>query len=467
MSVPVITVAQMREWERATWNTGQTEAAVIERVGECLARRIMELTDAQDRVVLLAGIGHNGDDVRAALPHLHERRAFLINVVEPETAVGELEQALALRPVWIVDGLFGIGLTRPLEPEWQRLVNAVNNSHCDVLAVDVPSGLDEKGRALPIAVRASITLSIGAAKTGLLKTEAAEFVGRLEVASDVGLVECPCVSELRWVLPSDFQSYPPKRPVAGHKGTFGHVAIMGGSVGFHGASILASRGAQRARPGLITVFTQPEVYLPVAAQLQAVMIRPWSEAQDFSKFTAVLCGPGLAAETLPRSFTVTVQELWQRSMAPVVVDASALAWIPRGRQSLPGVRVITPHPGEAAQLLGSTVSHVQGDRPRALRELSMAYGNCWVVLKGQHTLIGRAEGDLYVNSTGNSGLAQGGSGDLLGGFIAGLLAQPALQTDVGVALRFAVYEHGAAADRLDNQRQNWLVEELAVELGRF
>ena len=130
------------------------------------------------------------------------------------------------------------------------------------------------------------------------------------------------------------------------------------------------------------------------------------------------------------------------------------------------IRVVTPHPGEAARMLGKTVNEVQANRPRALREISTRFGNCWVVLKGHQTLVGRSTGEIFVNSSGNPHLAQGGSGDVLAGFIAGLLAQPALQGDVGKTLRFAVWQHGAAADALQATRTNWVVEDLVAEIGR-
>ncbi|HEY0551166.1 MAG TPA: NAD(P)H-hydrate dehydratase [Verrucomicrobiae bacterium] len=466
MPVPVISVAQMREWEVATWASGQTETAVIARVGAYLARRALALTRQGDSIVLLAGRGHNGDDVRAMQPHLRERSVRLINVNEPVAALAELGSALQQSPTLIIDGLFGIGLSRPLADDWQRLIAGVNDARCRVLAVDVPSGLDvETGRPLPAAIRATLTITIGAPKRGLLVPSAAAFVGRLEVAEDVGLVPCPSNGELQWTLPKDFAGHPPARPSDGHKGTFGHAAIIAGSIGYHGAAILAARGAQRARPGLITLFTQSEIFAPVAAQLQAVMVQPWRDAMEFSKFTAVLFGPGLAAENLSPRVRECTQELWRTSRLPVIVDASALEWLPR-EGSWPGaIRVITPHPGEAARLLGCEVITIQNDRAAALRALAKQF-NCWVVLKGQHTLIGRAEGKLFVNSSGNADLAQGGSGDLLAGYIAGGLAQPLLQNDPLLTLRHAVFEHGAAADRLSGRRQNWIVEELAQELGR-
>ena len=129
------------------------------------------------------------------------------------------------------------------------------------------------------------------------------------------------------------------------------------------------------------------------------------------------------------------------------------------------IRVVTPHPGEAARLLKTTPANIQENRPQAVREISKLFGNCWVVLKGHQTLIGRGTDALFVNSSGNPHLAQGGSGDLLAGFIAGLLAQPALAEDVGRTLRYAVWQHGATADALSARQRIWTVEDLAQELG--
>ena len=179
----------------------------------------------------------------------------------------------------------------------------------------------------------------------------------------------------------------------------------------------------------------------------------------------MLIGPGLAADDLPGDLKETAGEMWLQSSMPIVVDASALDWLPPGTFHDKAIRVITPHPGEAARLLGSTVDEVQADRVEALRALSAKFGDCWVVLKGQHTLIGRSEGQILVNPTGNPGLGQGGSGDLLAGYLAGLLAQPLLLEDVFHTIRYAVWQHGAAADELASQAPNWVVEDLAKCIG--
>ena len=467
MSVPIINIAQMREWENLTWATGRTEAEVIRRVGREIARHAQKLTRANDAILILAGKGNNGNDARAAQEFLEGRKTELLEVIAPENYLPALETALRQKPALIIDGLFGIGLNRALDDGWKKFIALVNGSKIPVLAVDVPSGLNaETGENFGAVIEAAVTLTVGAPKTGLLAQNAWPFVGRLEIADDVGLIPCPHVTELNWTLPDDFENFPPQRAVAAHKGSFGHLAIVAGSFGFHGAGILAARGAQRAQPGLVTLFTQENVYHAIAAQLQSVMVNVWTPSKDLlAAARAVLVGPGLAAPNLPVEMKPIVRRLWRDVELPLIVDASVLDWLAPHVLSKELVRVVTPHPGEAAQMLSSTAQKVQANRPQALREISKRFGNCWVVLKGNQTLVGRSEGEIFVNPSGNPHLAQGGSGDTLSGFIAGLLAQPALQADVGKTIRYAVWQHGAAADKLQSGRKNWTVEDLIGELG--
>ena len=467
MSVPVINLAAMREWETATWATGQTEAEVIRRVGKCLAFRARTLTSDQDLILILAGKGHNGDDARAAREYLQDRRVRLLDLLQPEADLEPLAAALREKPALIIDGLFGIGLSRPLAEPWQLIIAAVNDAKLPVLAVDVPSGLNaDTGESYGAAIEAEITLTVGAPKSGLLAAPAWPFVGRLEVAEDVGLIPCPLKRELIWTQAEDFNNFPPRRPVAGHKGIFGHVAIVAGSLGYHGAAVLATRGAQRAQPGLTTLLTQENVYPLVASQLQSAMVQVWRPETKFpDSLTALLVGPGLAVREAVENMRRSLYLWWRDLDCPVVVDASGLDLLAAGPFTKRIGRVMTPHPGEAARLLNWTTQKVQDNRLAAVRELSQKYGHCWVVLKGHQTLIGHCDGEVFVNSSGNPHLAQGGSGDLLAGFLAGLLAQPALQTDVASTLRYAVWQHGAAADNLRVSRPNWTIEDLANEIG--
>ncbi|HTH46044.1 MAG TPA: NAD(P)H-hydrate dehydratase [Candidatus Limnocylindria bacterium] len=482
MALPVLSVEQMRIWEDATWATGVREADVIARVGERVAARLCELTRAGDRIVLIAGRGHNGDDVRSALAHLTGREARIINAFIPRQAVTDLRLWLGRdsRPGWIVDGMFGIGLNREIDPAWQELLVTVNEAGLPILAVDTPSGLDaDTGQVRGAAVRATITLTIGAPKRGLLADSAVEFVGRLEVATEIGLLARPetAIQEkqrrqkggplnfpLWWSEAADFSGLPPVRPVSGHKGSFGQLALIAGSLGYHGAAVLAARAAGRGRPGLITVITSPETYLPVAAQLAAPMVRPWSQPLELpAKTTALLVGPGLAGAEVPAWLRSQIAAWWRELRLPMIADASALDWLATEPPATAAPRVITPHPGEARRWLEKR--GLPTDLPRPALLSAMTTPHIWGVLKGNQTLVGNAEGPAYVNPTGNPGLAQGGTGDVLAGYLGGLLAQPAWARDPLRTLRFAVWEHGQVADRLEAARQNWTAEDLAAGLG--
>ena len=457
----------MREWEQKSWDAGRSQSEVISRVGQIIARRALQMTRAEDRILVLAGKGHNGDDARCAQPHLVDRKVRLLQVTDPRGALGELDNLLSKRPQLIIDGLFGIGLSRSLDQNWIDFIEHINQAQLPVLAVDVPSGLNaETGETEGMAIYAQVTLTVGAPKRGMLSPSSYPFVGRLEVAPEIGLVPCPFENEEQWTLDEDFSRFPPVRRVEGHKGSFGHVAIIAGSRGYHGAGVLSARGAMRAQPGLVSLFCPENVYAPMAGQLQATMVHPWSPGEPLPEScSALVIGPGLAAKDLSESYRHFTNEQWQNYPLPVLVDASALAWIEPGSTPLNSRRVITPHPGEAARLLGTNSSTVQGNRPAALRELSARYGNCWVVLKGHQTLIGRSSGEIYVNSTGNPLLAQGGSGDVLAGFLGGLLAQPKLQPHPLKCIRYGVWQHGRTADHLSTHTPNWTIEELLQKLG--
>ncbi len=470
MPVPVLTVAQMRAWETASWQAGRKESEVIARVGQLLAVRLYVLTAPGDRILVLAGRGHNGDDARAAAGQLRERgdrQIELIEVTDPEGAMSVLNSALSRRPAWVVDGLFGIGLNRPLSPEWTRLIQAVNDSKLQVLAVDVPSGLNaQTGETWGVAVQACLTVSVGAPKVGLLRPEAWPYTGRVAVEPEIGLIPAPQEAELWWTLPEDFTDFPPPAPVASHKGDRGHLLIFAGSRGYHGAAVLAARAAQRARPGLIALGTMPEVYVPIASQLQAVMVDDWRAVlTKMPRATACLIGPGLASTDVPADVREMAVRLWRTAPIPVIVDASALDWLPCSSEAVPALRVITPHLGEAARMLGCSADEVQHDRPAALRALSKSRGGCWVVLKGFQTLVGQCQGVIWLNSSGDAALAQGGTGDILAGYLAGLLAQPELISQTATTIRYAVWQHGAASDNAKTIGHQYVPEELLAYLA--
>jgi NAD(P)H-hydrate epimerase len=469
MPISIISVAQMRSWEEAAWAGGQTPGNVIQRVGIAVAARLRELSHPSDAVILVAGKGHNGDDVRAVAAQLKDRHTILISVDDPVAALAEMSRFPEFQSgrAWVVDGLLGIGLDRPVEGGWKSLIDAINASGLPVLSVDVPSGLDaQTGQVMGTAIQAAVTLTVGAPKIGLLTPSAKPFTGRLEVLDEVGLPPCPVSSELKWTLPDDFRNYPPRRPVESNKGTFGHAILYAGSLGYHGAAVLATRGALRAQPGLVSLYTQSDVFEPLADHLFAAMVNQWHLGTPPPKnATAILIGPGLAGTTVPDDAKYETRSLWKTNPHPLIVDASGIDWLMPQAGLENTIRVVTPHPGEAARILGTTPEQIQSNRVDALREISRRFGNAYVVLKGFQTLIGRSTGDIYVNPSGNPRLAQGGSGDLLAGYLTGLLAQPALQKDPMMVLRYGVWQHGAAADHLSRIKPNWTPEDLEQYLG--
>ena len=475
MASPVLTLAQMRSWETASWAAGIHERELIETVGQRVGQWLLARTQLDDRILFLTGAGHNGDDARAAAQWLGWRRRHrVLRVTDPATQSAEVHRALAAGVEWVVDAWFGIGLNREFSEPWRRLLedfNEMTRQHpCRVVAMDVPSGLrDDAGHHAGAIVRADFTLTVGAVKRGLVGLEAA---GRVEVLRDVGLLPGHCASShaeleasvrLHWLDADDFTNFPPARPISGHKGTFGHLLIVAGSVGYHGAAVLAAQAALRAGPGLVTVLTDPGVYGPIAAQLAQPMVHPWSAQWCMpNSVSAVVLGPGLASRELPPGLVQLALHLWQEFPGPVLADANALPWVVAApaRPGLP--RVVTPHPGEAAGLLGRTSDLIQSDRVGSALGLRERFGlGSIAVLKGFQTLIA-GPGGLWINPTGNAELAQGGAGDVLSGFLGGLLAR---RLPVEKCVCFGVWEHGAAADRLARQHRHWTVDDLQIELG--
>ena len=462
MSVPVISVEAMRTWEQTTWDQGITELEVIDQVGQAIADWIKPILKQNGRVLILAGKGHNGDDGKATASHLPDDASIVIDITDPATALIQFDETLNQSPILIVDCLFGIGLNRPLSQDWCELIERINRSQLPIVSIDVPSGLNaQTGTLMGACIQADHTLTVGAPKAGMIVPGAHEVVGYIRNLSNLGLAQPPKGGEFFFTEQKDFEQFPPRKRAQDHKGSRGHLAIIAGSLGFHGAAVLAARAAMRTQTGLITLETMEACYLPVASQLQQVMTRTWDPSWiGSSRTTGILVGPGLASANLPPQLAEQVGELWQQANQPMVVDASALDWIPKGKATNPLGRIITPHPGEAARLLGCTAMDIEKNRLQSLRELSSTFGNCWVALKGTHTLVGKAEGPVYANATGNPGLAQGGSGDVLAGLIGGLIAQPRCQNDLERSLRLAVWQHGTAADRLQAEGNNWTIEEL-------
>lgn len=361
----------------------------------------------------------------------------------------------------VVDGVLGTGISGPARGPAAGAIRCIRDlsGRSLVLSIDVPSGLNsDTGEALGDVVVADVTATMGLPKTGLVQPCAVEFVGSVEVV-DIGvpdeLVE-RVRSDVELVTPRDLQTVLPRRPRRAHKGTFGHVLVIGGAPGYSGAVSLAARAALRGGAGLVSALVPESIAPAVTTLVPEVMvhaadatkagclssscIEKWS--RDLGEFSAVLVGPGLTSSAQSR---LLVEGLLSGLEVPLVVDADGLNVCAGRLQALHAARcpcVVTPHPGEMGRLLGKSTEDIQADRFGAAREAAAETGAV-VVLKGAGTVIAQDGQPLQVVLNGNPGMATGGTGDVLAGLLTALLAQGCAPFD---AARAAVYLHGRAGD---------------------
>jgi NAD(P)H-hydrate epimerase len=351
----------------------------------------------------------------------------------------------------IVDGLFGAGLTRPLEGLPAEIVKEINQLPNSVVAIDIPSGLmgeDNSGNRLESIIRADYTLTFQFAKVSFLFAENAEYVGDWEVLPiglhPAGIDQTP--SGYSFVELDDILERLPLRSKFDHKGTLGHALLIAGSYGKMGAAVLASKACLRAGVGLLTTHVPHMGYAIIQTAVPEAMASVdqhdsmFTQYPDLDAFSAVGIGPGLGQKQNSRK---ALCELLETAQIPLVIDADALNILsenPKWLEKLPEGSILTPHPGEFKRLVGDTKNSFQAIQKQL--EFSKKY-KCVVVLKGAHTRISTASGNLYFNSTGNPGMATAGSGDVLTGIILGLLAQEMKPEDAAV---LGVYLHGLAGD---------------------
>jgi hydroxyethylthiazole kinase-like uncharacterized protein yjeF len=342
----------------------------------------------------------------------------------------------------VVDGLFGIGLARDVEGPFARLVDYANRQRCPVLALDVPSGIQsDTGRVLGRAVRATHTITFIGLKPGLLTLDGPDHAGEITVES-LGL-SLPAATA--WVAsPELFREALKRRPRNFHKGQAGSLGILGGASGMTGAALLAGRAALRLGAGRVYVGLLDE-HDYVDFQNPELMLRHVDDALGLD-LDALVVGPGLGESE--RGETVVGAAL--ASEIPCVLDADALNLISQNEDfrktcaRRTAETLVTPHPAEAARLLGSSVAAVQADRVKAARMIAENL-NAHVLLKGNGSIVAARDGHWFVNTTGNPGMASAGMGDVLAGMLGALLAQ---RYSGESALVLGTHLHGAAADEL-------------------
>ncbi|MDE0681268.1 MAG: NAD(P)H-hydrate dehydratase [Candidatus Poribacteria bacterium] len=485
----VVTAAEMRQIDQDTIEgIGIPGIVLMETAGSAIVRAIEQHYPTYQRIGIFVGKGNNGGDglvIARQLVHAgRDVHLFPVSPADSFTGEAEINLQIAKRlglqiefygtgtvPTTLascelfVDAIFGTGLRGTVREPIATVINAINSLDTPILSVDLPSGLDaDTGNPLGICVRADRTVTIGLPKRGLLVHPGAEFAGKLEIV-DIGFPEQVIDAQgikVNWTTTTQALQWVPPRPPASHKGTYGRVLVVAGSTGMTGAAALASEAALRAGAGLVTLATPKHLNPILEGLLPEVMTLPLPETDagslSVSAASAILefaektksvlaIGPGLSQH----SDTVLlvhqlVRENRERALnLRMVVDAdglNALSQVPEVISLLDREAILTPHPGEMSRLTSSSVPSLEADRIRTAQQFASEH-NLTLVFKGAPTVTGLVNGDVWINSTGNPGMATGGMGDVLTGIIAGLMAQGHSNETAAV---LGVYLHGLAGD---------------------
>lgn len=483
----VVTARQMQQIDQeAINNYGIPGIILMENAGLQVVREIEEHFSplTTKRVAIIAGRGNNGGDGFVIARHLYNRsskvKIYLLgkrDQVRGDARVNldiiakmglGIREVLALNQLddlgsfdLLVDAIFGTGLTSAAEGLYQEIISAMNNAGKTIISVDIPSGLSaDSSELIGPHINADFTVTFGLPKLGLLLYPAANQVGKLTIAPislPKPLLEKEDIKAN--LLTNDMiQSYIPERRPEAHKGDFGHVLVVAGSQGKTGAAAMASYAALRAGAGLVTLALPRSLDIAMETTIPEVMTLPLAETPegtidlegkeeileflDKIKVEILVMGPGLS--THPRTGQL-VKELLNEVSVPIIIDADGINVLCAHQDILKGRKgplILTPHPGEMARLLNMSVQDIQRERVGIAQKVAQEY-QLFLVLKGAVTIIADPEGNVFLNPTGNPGMATAGMGDVLTGMLGGFLAQrwPLLE-----AINAAVYLHGLAGD---------------------
>lgn len=501
---PLMGATSMRALDRHTIETlGVPGDLLMESAGRAVVEVVLsERAGSAGPVLVVCGAGNNGGDGFVVARHLHllgvpvrvlligERRKLRGDAAANATRLDKLGIAIAAGApriagaVVIVDALFGTGLDRAVTGAAAAAIRRVNAARpaSRVVSVDLPSGLDaDTGQIHGVAVQADVTVTIGLPKLGLAQEPGRSLAGRVVVAR-IGIADAaPGLSmglpggEL-WTQVAAARALP-ARPAAAHKGSFGHALVVAGSRGKTGAAVLAAEGAARIGAGLVTIACPASLNQILEVKCTEMMTAPVPDGAEGGFATAALApllalarerdavalGPGAGREADVQKL---MREFALRCPGPLVIDADGLfpfAKAPLGAlKARRAATILTPHPGEAARLLGVTAAEINRDRVGAARRLAAEAG-CVVILKGAATVIAGPDGRIAINPTGGPALGSGGTGDVLTGIVVGLVAQrvPAFE-----AATLGAWLHGFAGDRVTARRgrSGLLASEVAAEL---
>ncbi len=475
--------------ELAVKEHGLTINGLMEAAGVAVVKTMQETWDnLEDKTVgILCGKGNNGGDGLVIARLLKQKKASVVVILlcEGEDLTGEplkqyqkakvakvpfvsLTNAEGLKTARValeecdllVDALFGTGLSRPIAGVCRDLVQMAKGLGKPIVAVDIPSGLSaDSGAPLGEVLPAQLTVTFGLSKIGFYTPIGSTYTGRV-VLNDIGFPETLLTASFlkhETTEISVVQRSLPKYDENTHKGTRGRVVIVAGATGLTGAAALSANGAQRIGAGLVTVAC-PESLIPIlSVKLTESMTAPVPEVEGgflslkatgrilhlTTNVNSIVIGPGIGRH---RETGQLLRELLTKLSIPMVVDADALNLLGGQLDIFKALRapaVLTPHPGEAAWLLKTTINEVEQNRVKVAKHLAQGY-NVTVVLKGRFTVIANPQGEVRINPTGNRGLATGGTGDVLAGIIGGLLAQRLSPFDAATT---GVYLHGLAGEK--------------------
>ncbi|MFZ5642991.1 MAG: NAD(P)H-hydrate dehydratase [Bacillota bacterium] len=485
-----VTAGEMRDIDRkAIKEFGIPGIVLMENAGRRVVEAVLDkLGNVQGRTVtIFVGKGNNGGDGFVAARHLYNMGADVkvLLLENPESIAGDAAVNLEIwrkmdqkiytvaqkddfnavrlflvRTDIIIDAIYGTGFKGKVKEYAGRIIEAINACDKPVISVDVPSGLEaDAGMVSGPCIRASATVTFGLPKIGLLMEPGVSYAGELRVV-DISLPASLLDDEsLRHNLVDRnlVKGWLPFRPNSSHKGDYGRVLVVAGSRGMAGAACLAAEGALRAGAGLVTLAVPEAVYEPVAAKLTEAMVVPLPSTAEgtlsrevlglvsgmMEKADVLALGPGLSAN---EETVEVVREIVSFAHKPIVLDADGLNAF-TGKSSMikkaKAPMILTPHSGEMSRLADLPVASIQKSRLAETISRSLEWGVV-LVLKGSRTITATPDGEVYINSTGNPGMATGGSGDVLTGVIAGLAAQG---MEIGRAAAAGVYLHGAAGDR--------------------
>ena len=484
-----LTCAGMRQLEEAAFKRGSTPEGLMEKAGRGIAAAVMRRFATPGTAIACIGSGNNGGDALVAIRYLAEagwetgvrcQHASSNLGVLPRKKLRELGDCQLNaplpdfdpeHPLVLLDGLLGIGAKGPLRSPLDELAEWMNQTRlsrpAQTVAMDIPSGVNgDTGEVYDGAVIADLTLTIGVPKPGLFCDSAVDHTGAIELVPLDELAvpddETPCLNDVH-----SLHGVLPRRPHDFHKGDAGRVGILAGSRGMLGAAVLCTTGALRGGAGLVTLFANESLYPLLAPLLPAeVMLRPVVSltAIDPGLFDAFAVGPGLG--TAEGQAGDDFLALVERIKTPLVIDADGLNRIADagpGKYIGPNT-VLTPHPGEMASLFPDSVAM---DRLDIARIFSERHDGVTLLLKGARSLVARSGFPVYVNGTGNPGMASGGQGDVLTGVIVSLLAQGLEPHD---AARLGAWLCGRAAELAishgNANSQSLLASDVCQWLGR-